>query len=116
MNEGFMSGSLPDLASVSGDSARWEDWVWADTAGKLASWGCGGRWPPRRFFVAPGSGGKAARTRCKTKCFLEGFALQTSHLSKPAVSGQAVNQHADIQRARSTVRSYTLVIDSMVSV
>src|SRR5215813_15150618 len=86
MNEGFMSGSLPDLASVSGDSARWEDWVWADTAGKLASWGCGGRWPPRRFFVAPGSGGFAARTRCKTKCFLEGFALQTSHLSKPAVS------------------------------
>src|SRR5262249_22004881 len=38
---------------------------------------------PRRFFFAPGSGGFAARTRRKTKYFLEGFALQTSHLSKP---------------------------------
>src|SRR5262249_49646872 len=43
---------------------------------------------PRRFFFAPGAGGKAARTRRKTKCFLEGKALQTSHLSKPAVSLQ----------------------------
>src|SRR5262249_3860341 len=57
-----------------------------DTAGKLARWGCGGRGPPRRFFFAPGSGGFAARTRRKTKSFLEGKALQTSHLSKPAVS------------------------------
>src|SRR5262244_2508266 len=57
-----------------------------DTAGKLARWGCGGRGPPRRLCFAPGSGGFAARTRCKTECFLEGKALQTSHLSKPAVS------------------------------
>src|SRR5215510_5330708 len=48
--------------------------------------GTRGRRPPRRFFFAPGSGGFAARARCKTKCILEGFALQTSHLSKPAVS------------------------------
>src|SRR5262249_46488152 len=56
-----------------------------DTAGDLVNRGCGGR-PPETFVFAPGSGGFAARTRCKTKCFLEGFALQTSHLSKPAVS------------------------------
>src|SRR5262249_38832422 len=48
--------------------------------------GAGAAGPPRRFFFAPGSGGKAARTRRKTKCILEGKALQTSHLSKPAVS------------------------------
>src|SRR5262249_34196304 len=57
-----------------------------DTAGKLASRGLRGRRPPRSFSFAPGSGGKAARTRCKNQFFLQGKALQTSHLSKPAVS------------------------------
>src|SRR5262249_27319840 len=70
-----------------------DDILTNDTTGKLASWGCGSRRPPRRYFFASGSGGFAARTTRKTKCFLEGKTLQTSHLSKPAVSLTGLRQH-----------------------